>query len=80
MGNAKYLFIVRFPNWGENNEFPAFGVKYLLEIPAEIEHKAKEKEDVEIINSYFLEMYKEKIEDDFNGEILFVEECGIVSL
>ena len=67
-------FICRFPAWGENKEYPAFGVKYLIEVPIETAQKE------EGATNFFKEKFKEHIKKDFDGEILFVEEAELVIL
>jgi hypothetical protein len=61
---------VRFPSWGENNEYPAYGVKYVVDFPNEI------IEDETGFMDYFKQKYDEKIGKGkkFKGEILFIEE------
>lgn len=74
MGNQKYIVTVRFPSWGyeKSDENPAFGVRYLIEIPANIEEENHE--------DYFLEKFQAKIGGAWKGEILFFEQSDIVSL
>lgn len=70
----KFIATCRFPSWGENNQYPAYGVKYLIEVPIE---KCEELE------SFFAEKYKEVIgrgTEEFNGELLFIEEVDICIL
>lgn len=75
----KFIITIRFPSWGYGDradEYPAFGVKYLVEIPIE---------KLEIdggLEKYFVEIYDKKIGKgkEFNGEILFVEETDLVIL
>lgn len=67
-------FTCRFPSWGENNQYPAFGVKYLVECPLE----AYETEEGCV--GVFKDAFKRKIGREFDGEILFVEELEIVFL
>ncbi len=71
---TQLIFVCRFPAWGEKLEFPAFGVKYLVEVP--IENSENEEDCIE----YFKIAFKNKINKDFDGEILFVEEVQIVLL
>ncbi len=76
---TKWIITVRFPSWGygeETNTYPAFGVKYLVSVPIELNETDTGIED------YFLKKYDEKIGNGkkFNGEILFIEECGAVVL
>ena len=68
----KFIVTCRFPSWG-NGAYPAFGIKYLVQIPIEIDE----------VETFFKEKYKEKInlgKKDFDGEILFVEETELVIL
>jgi hypothetical protein len=67
--NNKYKCIVtcRFPAWGDNNEYPAFGVKYLVECPNECLDKENGVYD------YFREEYSKVIGGEFKGEVLFIE-------
>ncbi|PKM88410.1 hypothetical protein CVU83_01720 [Candidatus Falkowbacteria bacterium HGW-Falkowbacteria-2] len=69
---VKVLVTCRFPEWGNDGDkkYPAFGVKYVIEVPIECEDVA----------AVFQEKYKERIKQDFNGEILFIEEfdCTIL--
>ena len=70
----RFIITCRFPSWGEDNQYPAFGVKYLIEVPIE---RDEEWEEV------FKEKYKAKIgrgEKDFDGEILFSEIVELVNL
>lgn len=69
----KYIVTCRFPSWGygeEKNTYPAFGVKYLVEIPF----------DKEEIEDEFKKLYAEKIKKEFDGEILFIEEVNFCIL
>lgn len=70
---VKVLVTCRFPEWGyegQEEKYPAFGVKYVIEVPIECEDVA----------AVFSEKYKEKIKEDFKGEILFIEELDCTIL
>lgn len=83
---TKYLITVRFPAWGypdgKRDEYPAFGVRYLIEVPNEIAYKEEEITEDPVL-TFFKEQYKQTIgrgEKEFNGEILFVEEFNCTIL
>ncbi len=65
--NDKIQLVVtcRFAPWsqGENN-YPAFGHKYLITVPCECENAEE----------IFKELFISKIGHEFDGEILFMEE------
>jgi len=68
----KVIMTCRFPSWEMGGtEYPAFGVKYLMEVSLDEWEKAEE---------VFKEKYKAKIGKDFEGEILFEEEVDLVNL
>lgn len=73
MGNEQLLFTVRFAGWEDaGHKFPPFGVRYILEIPSELEDEGVEE--------YFMKKFEEKIGRKFDGDILFVEPMQIVTL
>ena len=63
----KCIVTCRFPAWGKENEYPAFGVKYLVDVPNEYMDKENGVYD------FFLERYTKVIGGEFNGEVLFIE-------
>lgn len=65
-----YQLTIRFPSWGENNKYPAYGVKYMVEFPNEI------IEDENKFMEFFKKKYDENIGKgkEFKGEILFIDE------
>jgi len=69
---TQYIITCRFSPWGYNGkiEYPAFGVKYLIEV--DIEEKN--------IEQVFKDKFKEKIKKDFDGEILFIEEVNFATI
>ena len=80
---TKFIITCRFPPWGyeEIPEFPAFGVKYLIEVPNDILMNSQYPD--KSVEVFFKSAYKEKIQNGkkgFDGEILFVEETNLVVL
>lgn len=76
MGNTTQLIVTcRFPSWGgeNNDQYPAYGVKYLIEIPNEAVENGEEEK-------YFIAKYEGKIDKVFNGDILFIEEVQLVNI
>lgn len=65
----KYIVTCGFKAWGEDNKYPAFGIKYLIEVSLDDEERYEE---------IFKEKFKEKIGKEFDGDILFVEETELV--
>ncbi len=81
---TKFLITVRFPAWGypggNQNEYPPFAVRYLINVPNDLLYKDELKDPV---IRFFKEKYKSTIgrnEKDFDGEVLFVEEFECVIL
>ncbi len=77
MNDKEQLVITcRFAPWGnEDQTYPAFGVKYLIEVPI---NRPEEVTDEQL----FREMYAATIGNgkEFAGEILFIEEVQLVRL
>jgi len=67
----KILITCRFAPWFQLDEqYPAYGVKYILDIPIYCE-------DAEL---FFKEKYKNTIGKEFEGEVLFTEELDATIL
>jgi len=56
----KLIFVCRFEPWGENKQYPAFGVKYLIEIPI-----PQTEEDVfqDYFQDYYTDFFKKKFKE-----------------
>lgn len=91
---VKYLITVRFPSWQQGeNTYPAFGGRYLVEIPLSRltkdtepkEHMTEEewatlKDPMENVKEYFAEVFENKIGHKFNGDVIFIDQMDIVVL
>ncbi len=89
----KYLITCRFPSWGyeKNDEYPAFGVRYLITISLDELTKGGEKDEQGFykdlnfsedanIRRKFKELYGNMANNSFDGEILFIEQSDIIIL
>ncbi len=90
MGNEElYIITVRFPSWGyeKDDEYPAFGIKYLIQITLDekMEGAEYDKEGYIISEDFseeknivkkFKKLYSYRVNNgkkEFDGEILFIE-------
>lgn len=82
------IITVRFPAWEQDgHKFSAFGIKYLFTMPLipfpdwkEDDERWFDYNEDKIVAATFKKAYEATMKQDFNGEILFIENASLVSM